>query len=430
MHPSPPVEVDAQALQGELDTLANFSDSPAPSVTRIVFTPTDMAARDYVKQLMREAGLTVREDAAGNIFARWQGSVDRAVATGSHCDAIPHAGKYDGTVGVLGAIAAIRALRNSGFTPQKSIDVIMFTSEEPTRFGIGCSGSRLMGGAIDPQTLEALSDAEGVTFAEARHAAGYTGELQTVELGTDTYDHFVELHIEQGPVLEHEQTNIGIVSAIAAPASLTIEFNGRGGHAGAVLMRDRQDALVPAAILVETAERLALDSASDDSVATVGMLDVHPSAVNSIPRKARLSLDIRDTQLEIRDSIVNHLVEKAQELAAARGLQCEIQHINSDPPVQADAQIMQAIHRAAESEGLSQLTLVSRAYHDALFIARKVPTGMIFVPSRDGISHRPDEYTSSAEIGAGVAVLARTLADLAGSSARERDSGGDSGGQR
>ena len=146
------VEVDQARLAAEIEELAGFSDTPAPSVTRILFTPTDLAGRGYVKKLMADAGLTISEDAAGNIFGRWHGSGSGAVASGSHCDAIPHAGRFDGTLGVLGGIAAVRALKASGFAPTKSIDIIMFTSEEPTRFGIGCSGSRLMGGAISPQS--------------------------------------------------------------------------------------------------------------------------------------------------------------------------------------------------------------------------------------------------------------------------------------
>ncbi len=156
MPPLPDLQVDGVRLQAEIDHLASLSDTPAPSVTRVLFTPTDLAGRDYVKSLMRDADLEVVEDAAGNIFGRWQGKADGAVGSGSHCDAIPHAGKFDGTVGVLGGIAAVRALKAAGFEPDKTIDIIMFTSEEPTRFGIGCAGSRMMGGAVSAAELDAL----------------------------------------------------------------------------------------------------------------------------------------------------------------------------------------------------------------------------------------------------------------------------------
>ncbi len=406
--------VDGERLQAELDELATFSDAPPPAVTRVLFTPRDLEGRAYVKGLMTDAGLTVREDAAGNIFGRWQGRSDGAVCTGSHCDAIPHAGKYDGTVGVLGGVAAVRALKATGFAPQRSIDVVMFTSEEPTRFGIGCVGSRLMGGALAPAAVDALLDDDGITFAAAREAAGYHGDLAGVELTDDNYAYFVELHIEQGPELERHDTDIGVVSAIAAPASFKISFEGAGGHAGTVLMPVRQDALVPAARLITLAETLARDSGSPDTVATCGMVEVHPGAINSIPRRVTVSFDIRDTDLDTREGIVAAIKAEAAQLADARALTVSIETINADPPADAHATIVASVGAACEQEGFSHMPLVSRAYHDALFVARKVPMGMIFVPSKDGISHRPDEFTTTEELRKGVVVLARTLADLAG----------------
>lgn len=408
------LHVDGSRLQAEIDQLASLSDTPAPSVTRVLFTPTDMQGRDYVKSLMRDAGLDIVEDAAGNIFGRWHGQAEGAVGTGSHCDAIPHAGKYDGTVGVLGGIAAVRALKDAGFTPNKTIDVIMFTAEEPTRFGIGCSGSRMMGGAVSAEELDALEDEDGITFAQARAGAGYAGELASVELRDDSYQHFVELHIEQGPVLEREAVQIGVVTAIAAPASFKISFHGTGGHAGTVLMPDRKDAMVPAAQLITLAEQLARDSHSDDTVATVGIVEVHPGAINSIPRDVTISFDIRDTDLACREEIVAQILRRAAELAQERDLAHEVEMINADPPAHADEDIQSAVVAACEDASLTYMPLVSRAYHDSLFIARKAPMGMIFVPSKDGISHRPDEYTSTEEMQQGVMVLAATLARLAG----------------
>lgn len=407
------LSVDAERLNGELEELATYSDTAAPAVTRVLFTPRDVEGRTYVKALMHDAGLDVTEDAAGNIFGRWQGQRDGAVCTGSHCDAIPYAGKYDGTVGVLGGIAAVRALKAAGYRPDRSIDVAMFTSEEPTRFGIGCVGSRLLGGAIDAQTVDALTDAEGISFANARREAGYAGDLGAVELDAQSYDFFVELHIEQGPVLERHGKDIGVVSAIAAPASLRIGFEGDGGHAGTVLMPDRQDALVPIARLVALAEDLARASTSPDTVATTGIVEVHPGAINSIPRRATATFDIRDTDLTTRQLVVDGVLAEARRLAETRGLRLEVETINADPPADAHPHIADAVVEACEQESFSHMPIVSRAYHDALFMARKVPMGMIFVPSKDGISHRPEEFTSAEEIRKGVAVLARTLAKLA-----------------
>lgn len=408
--------VDEGRLQQEIDRLAEFSSTPGPGVTRILFTETDLAGRAYVKTLMRDAGLHVLEDAAGNIFGRWAGSGDdpARIGTGSHCDAIPHAGRYDGTVGVLGGIAAVRALRSAGFVPRRTIDVIMFTSEEPTRFGIGCSGSRLMSSSMSPEDVSALVDDEGISFDQARHAAGYHGSLDSVPLAEGAYSAFIELHVEQGPVLEQASTQIGVVTAIAAPASFMVTFRGAGGHAGTVLMPDRRDALIPAAELVCQAERLARESGSPDTVVTSGLLTVHPGAINSIPREVSVSFDVRDTDGEVRNRVVAGIRAAAAEYAQHRGIGISIREINADPPQQSDPRIKSAIENACDRMALSRMRLVSRAYHDALFMARIAPMGMIFVPSRAGISHRPDEYTSSAQMAQGAAVLAGVLAELAG----------------
>lgn len=409
------VKVDEARLQREIDELATYSSTPGPGVTRILFTPTDLDGRRYVKRLMSDAGLSIHDDPAGNIIGRWQGSAgdhDR-VGTGSHCDAIPHAGRYDGTVGVLGGIAAVRALRATGFVPRRSIDIIMFTSEEPTRFGIGCSGSRLLSGTMTPLQVAQLVDEQGISFDQARQIAGCEGRLDDVPLSPGEYGCFVELHVEQGPVLEREALQIGVVTAIAAPASFMVTFKGKGGHAGTVLMPDRYDALVPAAELVCHAEMLARSSGSDDTVATVGKVEVHPGAINSIPRNVTISFDVRDTNRFIRDRIVAELKAIAASLAEERGLELHIEEINADPPEAAHDHVIEAIEAACKTLDLTHRRMVSRAYHDALFMARVAPMGMIFVPSRDGISHRPDEFTSSAELADGVRVLANVLATLA-----------------
>ncbi|MGL4511982.1 MAG: hydantoinase/carbamoylase family amidase, partial [Lacipirellulaceae bacterium] len=257
----PTIEVDAARLQAELEQLATFSScpEPPPAVTRVVYSPEDVAARAYLRSVYEEAGLAVREDAVGNVFARWEGSDPTlpAVATGSHCDAIPHAGMYDGTVGVLGGVEAVRALQRSGYEPRRSIEVVMITSEEPTRFGIGCLGSRALVGSLTPERLRSLVGQDGVSLDDARKAAGVTGDLASVLVPQGAYDAWVELHIEQGPELEALGVPIGVVSAIAAPSSLVFHLEGEGGHAGGVLMPRRRDALCAAAELTLAIERLA-----------------------------------------------------------------------------------------------------------------------------------------------------------------------------
>jgi len=413
MPEAPKISVNAQRVSDELEKLARFSDHEYPAVTRIIFTENDIKARDYFKSLAREAGLHVREDAIGNIFARLGDEKALcAVGTGSHCDAVPHAGRFDGTVGVFGGLEALRALKAAGFQPKRPLEVVFFTSEEPTRFGIGCIGSRIMSNTISLEKVAALRDKDGLSFDEARDSAGYKGTVESAILTKGYYDYFVELHIEQGPVLEREKKQIGIVTGIAAPASFRIHFAGEGGHAGGVLMPARKDALVPCAILIQETERLAKTSASPDTVGTVGVVKVHPGAINSIPAKATVEFDIRDIRLDTRDAVVTNVKALAKRLADERGLKVEIENINSDPPAVSDEAILKAAEAATDAYGYSHMRLPSRAYHDSLFIARIASMGMIFVPSKSGYSHRSDEYTSPEEIGRGVEILAQTMAAL------------------
>ena len=226
------------------------------------FYPHRYRAREFLRGLYEAAGLKVRVDAVGNTFARWEGTDNRApiVGTGSHTDAIPHAGMYDGTVGVLGGLEAIRALQQSGFRPLRSIELVMFTSEEPTRFGVGCTGSRLMSGATSPEQLALLTDEAGDSYDTIRRGAGFEGAIASAVLPDNYYHAFVELHIEQGPLLEQAGVPIGVVTAIAAPATVEFTVRGEGGHAGAVLMDNRRDALAAAAQMIVAIEASAQES--------------------------------------------------------------------------------------------------------------------------------------------------------------------------
>ena len=409
------VHIESDRVMRELAELAMFSDAPAPAVTRIVFSEADLGARDWLKQLCKDAGLTIREDAVGNTFARWKGVAPDlpAVGTGSHIDAIPNAGRFDGTVGVLGGLEAMRALRAAGFRPRRSIELLMFTSEEPTRFGVGCLGSRLLSGSLDAKAADQLVDEAGMTLEQTRTRAGFAGELPGVRLSAEHYYAFVELHIEQGPMLEREGLAIGIVTHIAAPASLRILIEGEGGHAGAVLMRDRRDAFAAAAELVLAIEAAALQTGSTDTVATTGMCNVFPGAVNSIPSRVQLGVDIRDVHLERRDSVLDAVRRAAERIGSERKLKIGTEVVNADPPATCDPNVIAALAASCEDEGLRYRQMVSRAYHDSLFMSRVCPVGMLFIPCRNGVSHRPDEFTSEEQIANGIRVLARALARLA-----------------
>jgi ureidoglycolate amidohydrolase len=407
--------VNQGRLQSEIEELAAFSDADPPAVTRVVFTPTDLKARVWVRARCEDAGLTVRHDAIGNTFARWIGTDPMApvVGTGSHIDAIPNAGKYDGVVGVLGGLEAIRALQEAGFRPKHSIELLIFTSEEPTRFGIGCLGSRLLAGTLSADAANKLADNDGTSMEDIRRKAGLTGDLEEVKLPNGYYKAFVELHIEQGPLLEQQQKPLGVVERIAAPASLRVLIEGAGGHAGGVLMPDRHDALCAAAEVILAIEQAARTTGAIDTVATVGICDVFPGAVNSIPATVRLSVDIRDTNLERRDSVMKTIDEVCHTVSVKRQVSIHSELLNADAPADCAPAIVATLTQTCERHGFSFLPMTSRAYHDSLFISRIAPVAMLFIPCRKGYSHRPDEYSSPEDIARGALVLAETLATLA-----------------
>jgi ureidoglycolate amidohydrolase len=409
-------EVDRDRLVREIEALAQISDAEAPAVTRIVFTPTDLKARAWLIARCEEAGLVVRQDSIGNIFARWTGSDAHApaVGTGSHIDAIPNAGRFDGVVGVLGGLEAIRSLRRSGLRPKHSIELLVFTSEEPTRFGIGCLGSRLLSGSLSPDAARILADKDGASLDEARKKAGFQGELEQVKLSRGYYKAFVEVHIEQGPLLERQRVPLGIVTRIAAPASLRISLEGAGGHAGGVLMPDRRDALCAAAEFILAIENVAKASGAIDTVATVGICEVFPGAVNSIPSRVHLSVDIRDTSLERRDAVLRSIQAASEAIAAKRQVAIEETLLNADAPAECAPEIIEALSDSCAKCKQPFILMVSRAYHDSLFISRIAPVAMLFIPCRNGYSHRPDEFATPEDIARGVTILAETLAALAG----------------
>jgi N-carbamoyl-L-amino-acid hydrolase len=407
--------VDADRLRRELDELGAISSEPSPVVTRIVFSDADLAARAYMKTLCTGAGLEIREDAVGNMFARWLGSdPDTApVGTGSHIDAIPNAGRFDGTVGVLGGLEAIRTLQRAGFKPCKPIELIIFTSEEPTRFGVGCLGSRLMSGVLAPSVDDSLKDGDGKPLHEVRTHAGFTGSLSSVRLPLLYYSAFVELHIEQGPQLEQRSIDVGVVGAIAAPASFRLVIEGEGGHAGAVLMPQRRDAFSAAAEIALAIESAARSTGAEDTVATTGVCQVFPGAINSIPSRVRLEIDVRDIDGQRRDAVLHRIEEEVNAVARRRNVSLRTEPINADPPAVCDPLLVQTLMESAHAHQLSYELMISRAYHDSLFMSRVAPTAMLFIPCRGGVSHRPDEYSSPEAIAKGTVVLVEALARLA-----------------
>ncbi len=401
-------------LDAAIDRLAEFNDDPeAGGITREVYTPTYAAALEWVAERMRDAGLQTRLDAFGNLWGRWEGAEARAprVVTGSHVDTTLNAGRYDGVVGVLGGIEAVRSLRDAGFTPRRSLEVVAVAGEEP-RFGTGCIGSRALVGALGPP--EALRDRDGVSLADALRGAGFDpARIAEARLDPATVHAFVELHIEQAAVLETSGDPIGVVTAIAAPHDLRLILRGAATHAGATPMALRRDALAGAAEVMTALERLARESESGTTVGTVGVLRLRPGAINVVPGEVELDVDVRDSDLAAREAVVSGLLGAAREVAERRAVELAVEPIVEDTPVQCADAVVAAAEAACDELGLAYRRMTSGAYHDAMILAAEVPVGMVFVPSSGGVSHHPDEYTAPEQLDAGVQVLAGVLSRLA-----------------
>jgi ureidoglycolate amidohydrolase len=404
-------------LHEAISRLAEFNDDPgAGGVTREVFTPTYAAALEWVAERMRDAGLETRVDAFGNLWGRWDGRERELprVVTGSHVDTTLNAGRYDGVVGVLGAVEAVRQLRAGGYEPRRTVEVISFAGEEP-RFGTGCIGSRALVGQLGGADLDRLHDRNGTSLADALRSRGLDPDgVPAARLEPGTVHAFIELHIEQGAVLETHGEPIGAVTAIAAPHDLRLTLRGAATHAGATPMTLRRDALAGAAEAISALERLARDSPSGTTVGTVGVLRVRPGAINVVPGEAELDVDVRDSDLEAREAVVDGLLAAAREIAARRELELDVEPIVRDTPVTCGPAVVGAVEAACEELGLTYRRMISGAYHDAMIMAAKVPVGMIFVPSAGGVSHHPDEHTAPEQIDDGVRVLAGALRRLAG----------------
>jgi ureidoglycolate amidohydrolase len=403
-------------LHSRIAELATYNDDAgAGGITREVYTRTYAAALERVMAWMREAGLEPRLDAVGNLFGTWAGSDPGAprVLTGSHVDTTLNAGAFDGVLGVLGAIEAVSSLRERGFAPRRTVEVIAWAGEEP-RFGTGCVGSRCAAGELTRADLDRLADRDGVSMASALRLAGFDPDrISDAAIDPATVHALVELHIEQAIVLEAGGEPIGVVEAIAAPHDFRLIFEGAATHAGATPMALRRDALVGAAEAIVAIERIARGSASGTTVGTVGVVRALPGAINVVPGVVSLDVDVRDGDEAAREAVVGAIITAAQEICAARGLTVAVEEIVVDTPVDCDPAVVAASLAACDALGLRCRRMTSGAYHDAMIMGRHVAVGMIFVPSRGGVSHHPDEYTSPQELDQGVAVLAGTLERLA-----------------
>lgn len=383
--------------------------------SRLAFSAEDWQAKEYVIDLMKEAGLAVRIDSFGNIIGRLEGSnaTAPAVATGSHLDTVPEGGDFDGIVGVVGGLAAIKELKSKGELTHP-LELIIFAAEESSRFGYATMGSKVMAGTANLFAWNKVKDQNGIALSEALVAQGFDLEgINSAIRDKSELKAFVELHIEQGPVLEASETTIGIVSAIAAPTRLKITVEGMAAHSGATPMDQRQDALVSAAMIVLAVQEIALEQSHLGTVGTVGAMKVHPGVMNVVPGLVEMWVDIRGINHESIIEALQDIKDAISTIAEGQDTPVAIEVLSSDKPVLMDDTVKDSIEEACRRSGISYKRMPSGAGHDAMNMAHITSAGMIFIPCRSGISHNPEEHAQGEDIMAGIKVLTETLYQLA-----------------
>ena len=407
--------IDGERLWRRISDLGEIGSQGEGGVTRLSFTDEERAAKDEVVSYMKEAGLTVREDAAGNLFGRREGrnSDSPSVLIGSHVDSVYNGGNFDGPLGVLAGIEVLHAMEEQGIETEHPVEVVAFSDEEGARFSFGMIGSRALAGRLTPEDLTEHEDAGGVSIAEAMRAYGLDPErIGEAARPAGSVKAYVELHIAQGRVLENEDLPAGVVTGIAGPVWLRFSIEGETGHAGATPMSLRRDALAAAAEIMSLIEAEA--SGTGTSVGTVGQLSLEPGGINIIPGLVEFSLDLRDIDEEVRDGVETRILEGAKEISRRRGVELEIEPLQRLAPAPCSELVRDAVARACERVGIRAHALSSGAGHDGMQLTELCPMGMIFVRSRDGVSHSPDEWSSHEDCAKGSHVLYWTVLDLAG----------------
>ncbi len=410
---------DPQRLERLIDGLDQFNATPDKGTTRLTYSPEFRQASDYLRGQMEAAGLTVREDMVGNLIGRLDGNnPDLApVMVGSHFDSVPNGGKFDGQAGVIAGIEIAHLFKERGLAPERAIEFVAMIEEEGTRFGGGLLASRIMTGKLDMEQLPTFTDDAGTTVAEAMQAYGLDpGQAHKAVREPGSIHAFLELHIEQGPVLEIHGDDVGIVDRIVGVGQLKATFRGQAGHAGTTPMDARRDALVGAVAALSQLPDLAR-AIGQDAVLTVGKLEVHPGGANVIPDIVSFTVDIRAPKEEVVRTLIGQ-ARAVVDQAGDNGLTVEVDQQLFIAPVSLSSEMHAYLSGHAHALGLKSRTMVSGAGHDAMIMADFAPTGLVFVPSRNGISHAPEEWTDYDQLAKGVDVLFLTVCELVSADVR------------
>ena len=405
--------IQRERLVKDFEAMAQLT-APGEGINRLAFTDADWKGRQYIIDCMTDVGLSVEIDDFGNVIGYKIGKKPDlpVVMVGSHTDSVPNGGNYDGVVGVLSAIEVIRSMIDDGYEHDHTIAVVSFMCEESGRFGNATLGSKAMRGELTLQDLHHLVDKQGISLYEALKGRNLNPDgIETMAYKRPVKS-FTEIHIEQGKVLEHEQKTIGIVTGIAAPERFYVTIRGNADHSGATPMNLRHDALCGASKIILGIEEIASMQEEPPVVGTVGVVEVTPGAMNVIPGAVKLGVDIRSISKVARNSVVTLVKEFIDITAEKRGLSYTIETIAQDQPVEMHPAMIREIEEAVKSVGVEYMTMPSGAGHDAMHWAEVVPTGMIFIPCRDGISHNPAEFAEMDDIVTGAAVLDKVLRKL------------------
>lgn len=413
-------KINLTRLQGNLRGLAAIGrDETDGGLYRMAFSQADMEGKRWLTEKMDAVGLQTRTDGAGNTIGHWPGADPTlpVMIVGSHIDTVPCAGTLDGALGVISGLEAIQALRDDGFTPERGIELIAFSDEEG-RFG-GMFGSQAFAGRVTPETLDTAADLDGVKLADAMKSCGMDPWL-ALEARRDpaTIAGYLELHIEQGPVLDQAGESLGVVDGITGLFKWAVTMRGEANHAGTTPMDLRRDAFMGVADFAHEVPRIIDEVGGEHSRATIGKIGLHPGSPNTVPGAATFSLDVRDTDPSVLDELALAFRRALSAIARRRGLMFEFQEESRIEPVKCDARLTRMLEDGAASLGLAHRTMPSGAAHDAQIVATIAPVAMLFVASRAGRSHSPAEWSSWDDIHAGARLLRHALEHLCGADTR------------
>ncbi|WP_392565563.1 M20 family metallo-hydrolase [Utexia brackfieldae] len=409
------MSLNEQTLHHIWQQLSTFNrESAQPGLTRLAYSLEDEAALQFIRELAIKQGFEVRQDAVGNLFIRLPGRNRYlpAVGTGSHLDSVPQGGHYDGIVGVLCGLYALNQFSSGQLN--RDLELIVFRCEESSRFGLSCLGSKSLFAEHDHTQWALAKDNEGIDFFQAVQAAGYSiNHIKQNHLADDYFSAFIEVHIEQGQTLEINQKQIGIVTGIAAPTRYRVDIHGHAAHSGATPMTHRQDALVSAAEIILQVKQLAEQESIYSTVATVGKLIVSPNSMNVIPGHVQLFIDIRGIDIQSIHRLDQQLAQLFAHLNDQKIVKIDLLRLSHELPLLLDQDIQHLLKQQCENRQTQYMLLPSGAGHDAMNMAKHYPTGMIFIPSKGGISHHHEEYSQWQDIMLSAQLLTNTLAELA-----------------